>query len=145
MSEGNKVLSKCVFIGLLHRFCTINQSVERLSLERTTNLSESLRLTDLNKLCVSSRLSIESHGAAVGAQSAWQPFTRATPKWLWQWFWGCSQCCLFYFFFVRLQHACNVLVMFKWTCTYAQSWWGKNETASSPAKVEVPIERLSLH
>ncbi len=47
-------LCQCVFIGLLHRARTINQSGERLSPEWTTDQSESLRLTALNRLCVPS-------------------------------------------------------------------------------------------
>jgi hypothetical protein len=48
------VFGQYVFIGLLYRIRTINQSGERLSPEWTTDQSESLRLTALNRLCVRS-------------------------------------------------------------------------------------------
>jgi hypothetical protein len=107
-------LCQCVFIGLLHRVCTINQSDERLSPEWTTDQSESLRLTALNRLRVpSSSVMRKSWSWCARSVCATTPHTRnaqvvvaVIEK--------ASYAAFTYYPFVRLQHACKVLVMFVW-------------------------------
>jgi hypothetical protein len=109
-----KGISLCqyVFIGLLHRVRTINQSDESLSLEWTTDQFESLWLTALNRLCVpSSSVMRKSWSCCVRSVCATtlhtcsaQVVVAVIEK--------ASYAAFTYFPFVRLQHACKVLVMF---------------------------------
>ncbi len=94
---------------------TINQSDERLSPEWTTDQSESLRLTALNRLCVPSS-SVMRKSWSCCARSVWattlhtrsaQVVVAVIEK--------ASYAAFTYNPFVS-PHACKVLVMFVWAC-----------------------------
>ncbi len=103
-----KVIRSFVNVSLLAYFIAFVQSISQVKGWVRSEQRISLRVCDwltwTDCVCLAAQ-SWESHGSAVRAQSARQPFTHAARKWLWQWY-GESQLCCFPLLSLHKASAC---------------------------------------